>query len=88
MDFEKALEPSYLRPQDTSRLVTMVGILESNNLQDKALEYALRATTFNPESFDSWRALYTIQKSSQEQKKISMENMLRLDPHNPELDKL
>jgi O-antigen ligase len=88
MDFEKALEPSYLRPQDTSRLVTMVGILESNNLQDKALEYALRATTFNPESFDSWRALYTIQKSSQEQKKISIENMLRLDPHNPELDKL
>jgi hypothetical protein len=85
---EKALELSYLRPQDSSRLVNLVSILEKSGLYEQALQYALRATEFNPENFDSWSALYNVQKSTPEMKKIALENMKRLDPHNPELEKL
>lgn len=88
VEVEKALKPGYLHPQDSSRLVNMASILESSKLYDQALQYALRATEFNPENFDSWNALYSVQKSSPEQKSLALANMKRLDPHNPELDKL
>lgn len=88
VEVEKSLDPGYLHPQDSSRLVNMVSILENSKLYDQALQYALRATAFNPENFDSWNALYSVQKSTPEQKSLALENMRRLDPHNPELEKL
>ena len=88
IEVEKSLDPGYLHPQDSSRLVNMVSILENSKLYDQALQYALRATAFNPENFDSWNALYSVQKSTPEQKSLALENMRRLDPHNPELEKL
>jgi O-antigen ligase len=88
VEVEKALKPGYLHPQDSSRLVNMVSILENSKLYDQALQYALRATEFNPENFDSWSALYSVQKSTPEQKSVALANMRRLDPHNPELKKL
>ena len=88
VEVEKALKPGYLHPQDTSRLVNVVSILENSKLYDQALQYALRATEFNPENFDSWSALYSVQKSTPEQKSVALANMRRLDPHNPELEKL
>ncbi len=88
LEVEKALKPGYLHPQDSSRLVNMASILENSKLYDQALQYALRATEFNPENFDSWNALYSVQKSTPEQKSVALANMKRLDPHNPELDKL
>ena len=88
VEVEKALKPGYLHPQDSSRLVNMVSILENSKLYDQALQYALRATEFNPENFDSWNALYSVQKSTPEQKRVALANMKRLDPHNPELEKL
>jgi O-antigen ligase len=88
VEVEKALDPSYLHPQDSSRLVNMVSILENSKLYDQALQYAIRATEFNPENFDSWNALYSVQKSTPEQKSLALANMRRLDPHNPELEKL
>jgi O-antigen ligase len=87
-EIEKALSPGYLHPQDSSRLVNMVSILENSKLYDQALQYALRATEFNPENFDSWSALYSVQKSTSEQKSVALANMKRLDPHNPQLEKL
>ncbi len=87
LEVEKALKPGYLHPQDSSRLVNMASILENSKLNDQALQYALRATEFNPENFDSWSALYSVQKSTPEQKSLALANMKRLDPHNPELDK-
>ena len=86
VEVEKALKPGYLHPQDSSRLVNMVSILENSKLYDQALQYALRATEFNPENFDSWNALYSVQKSTPEQKSVALANMRRLDPHNPELE--
>jgi O-antigen ligase len=88
LEVEKALKPGYLHPQDSSRLVNMASILENSKLYDQALQYALRATEFNPENFDSWNALYSVQKSTPEQKSLALANMKRLDPHNPELEKL
>ncbi len=66
----------------------MASILENSKLYDQALQYAIRATEFNPDNFDSWNALYSVQKSTPEQKTVALANMKRLDPYNPELEKL
>jgi hypothetical protein len=78
-----ALEPSYLTPTDTNRLLNMVSILENSKLPDVAYEYAKKAVEFNPESFDSWRTLYAITNSTPADKELAMTNLKRLDPKNP-----
>jgi hypothetical protein len=80
-----ALEPSYLTPTDTNRLLNMVSIAENSNLPDVAYEYAKKAVEFNPESFDSWRTLYSINNSNPQEKELALTNMKRLDPKNPNL---
>ena len=77
-----ALEPSYLTPTDTTRLLTAVTILERSNLPDVAYEYAKKAVEFNPESFDSWRIFYVITNSTPQDKELALTNMKRLDPKN------
>jgi O-antigen ligase len=77
-----ALEPSYMTPTDTNRLLNMVTILENSKLPDVAYEYAKKAVEFNPESFDSWRTLYAITNSTPADKELAMTNMKRLDPKN------
>ena len=86
-EIEKALIPGYLHPQESSRLVNVVGLLENNQLFDLSLKYALKATEFNPNNFDSWSMLYSIKNSSPEQKALALENMKRLDPLNPDVTK-
>jgi hypothetical protein len=87
VEIEKALIPGYLHPQESSRLVNVVGLLENNQLFDLSLKYALKATEFNPNNFDSWNTLYSIKNSSPEQKALALENMKRLDPLNPDVTK-
>jgi hypothetical protein len=77
-----ALEPSYLTPTDTNRLINMVSIAENSKLPDVAHEYAKKAVEFNPDSFDSWRTLYAISKSTPQDKELALANMKRLDPKN------
>ena len=77
-----ALEPSYLTPTDTNRLLNMVSIAENSQLPEVAYEYAKKAVEFNPDSFDSWRTLYVITNSTPEDKRIAESNMKRLDPKN------
>jgi O-antigen ligase len=77
-----ALEPSYLTPTDTNRLLNMISILENSKLPDVAYEYAKKAVEFNPESFDSWRTLYAVTNSTPADKELAMTNMKRLDPKN------
>lgn len=86
-EIEKALIPGYLHPQESSRLVNVVGLLENNQLFDLSLKYALKATEFNSNNFDSWSMLYSIKNSSPEQKALALENMKRLDPLNPDVTK-
>lgn len=87
VEVEKALEPSYLHPQSSERLVNMVALLENSQLFDKAHEYARKATEFNPENFDSWNALYSVKNSTTEERELALKNMKRLDPNNPDVTK-
>jgi O-antigen ligase len=84
-EVQKALEPSYLRPRSSERLVNAISIMESSKLYDQAREYALIATAYNPDSFDSWSALYSVQNSTAEEKSLALRNMKRLDPRNPDV---
>ena len=87
VEVEKALTPSYLHPASSERLVNVVAILENSQLFDKAREYALKATEYNPENFDSWNALYSVKNSTPDEKALALKNMKRLDPNNPDVTK-
>lgn len=87
VEVEKVLKPSYLHPPSSERLVNVVAILENSKLFDKAREYALKATEYNPENFDSWNALYSVKNSTPVEKELALKNMKRLDPNNPEINK-
>jgi hypothetical protein len=81
----KALTSAYLTPLDSMRFIQSIQILEDNKLSDDAYKYAKDLVIFNPESFDAWRTLLTVTKSTQEEKNQAMKQMQRLDPKNKEL---
>lgn len=79
------LTPSYMNPQNTFRYINIVGVFESNKLYELAHKYALDAVKFNPDSYESWRALYSVSLSTKEEKSVALVNMKRLDPLNPNI---
>ena len=81
----KALKSSYMTPLDTMRLIQSIQILEQNKLTDDAYFYAKEVVKFNPGSFDAWRSLLAVSKSTQEEKNFAMKQMQILDPKNKEL---
>lgn len=88
LNVQTSLTPGYLKPMSSARIVQVIQLLENSKLHDQAREYALKAVEYNPNSFDSWLALYSIQKSTPEDKRIALENLKRLDPLNPDVTKL
>jgi hypothetical protein len=80
-----ALVPSYLHPESSARLVNLVQILENSKLNEQAREYALKAVQYNPNDFNSWLALYSIQASTEDEKAKALENLKRLDPLNSDV---
>ena len=88
LNVETSLVPGYMHPTSSARMVQVTQMLENSKLHDQAREYALKAVEFNPNSFDSWLALYSIQKSTPEDKKLALQNLKRLDPLNPDVTKL
>ena len=82
---EAALVPGYLSPANSNKYASAVGIFEQSKLPDQAYKYAKIAVEFNPNDFDSWKILYSISKSSPEEKADALSNMKRLDPLNPSL---
>lgn len=80
---EEALIPGYLNPQNSYKYANAAQIFEGSKLYDVAYKYAKIGVEFNPESFDAWRVLYSVSKSSPEDKALALENMKRLDPNNP-----
>jgi hypothetical protein len=82
---EAALTPSYLAPRDSSRLAQAVLLLENSKLPDLAYKYAKEGVAFSPDYFDAWRILYSISKSTPEDKELALSNMKRLDPYNPDV---
>jgi len=82
---EAALSPSYLKPRDSARLAQAVLLFENSKLPDLAYKYAKEGVAFSPNYFDAWRVLYSISKSTQEDKDLALKNMKRLDPKNPDV---
>jgi hypothetical protein len=80
-----ALEPGYLNPSNSQRYAQAVQLFASSNLMDQAREIALRATEYNPDYFDSWKILYFLSNTTEEEKTLALENMKRLDPRNPDV---
>lgn len=82
---EAALVPGYLSPSNSYKYASAIGIFEQSKFPDQAYKYAKIAVEFNPNDFDSWKILYSISKSSPEEKADALSNMKRLDPLNPSL---
>jgi hypothetical protein len=80
-----ALEPGYLKPNDSQRLAQAVQLLASSNLPDQARKIALQGVEFNPDYFDAWRVFYYLTNTTEEEKKSALANMKRLDPLNPDV---
>ena len=66
-------------------MIQSIQILEQNQLFDDAYVYAKELVELNPESFDAWRVLLSVTKSTQEEKDLAMKEMQKLDPKNKEL---
>ena len=85
---EATLQPSYMNPLSTFKIINVVGVLEANGFHDLAYKYALEAVRFNPGSFESWKTLTILTKSSEQDKKRALEEMRKLDPLNPNVQEL
>ena len=60
----------------------IVGVFETNNLNDLAYKYGIEAVKFNPNNYDAWANLSNLKKTSEAERKQAYENMKRLDPLN------
>lgn len=82
---EATMKSGYFNPQNSTKFLANIQILESSNLLDLSRKYALEAVKWNPEDFNLWKILYLIQKSTPDEKDLAVENMKRLDPLNPDV---
>ncbi len=82
---ESTMLPSYFNPQNSTKFVLNIQILEQSNLLELSHKYALQGVAWNPESYDLWRILYLIKNSTPEEKALALKNMKRLDPLNPDV---
>ena len=82
---EIALNPGYMQPSNSAKYTQAVQLLEQSKFPDLAYTYAKKAVDFNPDSFDSWKLLYFISKSTEDDKARALRNMKRLDPMNPDV---
>lgn len=85
---EAVLKPSYMNPLSTSKIINVVGVFETNKFYDLAHKYALEAVKFNPNSYETWRTITLLSKSTEQEKSNALVQMKRLDPLNPELKDL
>jgi hypothetical protein len=75
-------------PNDSTRMAQAVALFEDNKAFQQAHTLALKAVSYNPDSFDGWRILGYISTSTAVEKKLALENMQRLDPLNKEWKKV
>jgi hypothetical protein len=52
---------------------------------DQAHQIAVKAVQYNPDYFDSWKLLYFLSNSTEDEKQAALKNMKRLDPLNPDV---
>ena len=82
---QESLVEKYMHPQNTNNYLNAVIAFEQAGLNDQALAISQVALKFNPNSFETWRALYFLRNSSPQQREVALENMKRLDPRNRNL---
>ncbi len=82
---EKTMEHGYFNPQNVNKYLMNIQLFEQSNIQELSHKHALEAVRWNPDSYDLWRMLFLIQKSSEEEKALAVSNMKRLDPLNPDV---
>ncbi len=86
--YEKELGGGYLHPLNSIKMDTMVSTFGQNGLDELAYKYGKQAVEFNPNSFNAWQNFLQLSKISNEEKNIAIENLLRLDPLNPNIKDL
>jgi hypothetical protein len=79
---EALLTSSYLNPLNTYEFNNIVGAFESNGLFDMAHKAGLEAVKFNPNSYEAWRNLSLLSRSTPAEIELALSNMKRLDPLN------
>ena len=84
-EVEKALTPTYLHPSNSERYTQAIQLLENSGLFDQAHKYAQAAVKFNPDHFGSWFTLYSVSKSTEEEKALALSNMKRLGPYSKDV---
>lgn len=82
---EESMKTSFFNPQNVNKYITNIQLLEKNNFQDLAHKYALEAVNWNPQSYDSWRFVYFISKSTPAERERALAKMKQLDPLNPDV---
>jgi hypothetical protein len=82
IQIEAVLTPSYLNPINTFTFNNIVGVFETNNLTDLAYKHGKEAVKFNPDSFEAWRNLSQLSKTSDAERQEAFANMKKLDPLN------
>lgn len=82
---EESMSASYFNPQNLNRYLMNIQSLEESNLPDLAHKYALQAVAWNPQSYELWRVLYFISKSTPQDKERALAKMRELDPLNPDV---
>jgi hypothetical protein len=78
-------QAAYIWPLDASRMIQVARTLNDNNLKENGLQVALRAVERFPENYLAWAALYEMDSASEQQKKVALVQLKRLDPLNPSL---
>lgn len=82
---EATMKPTYFNPMNSTKYISNIQTLEQNNFSDLAHKYALEAVNWNSNSFNLWKILYLIKDSTEQERKIALNNMKRLDPKNPDV---
>jgi hypothetical protein len=72
-------------PRESNRLIIGSGIFADNKLYDFALKFARLAVSDDPNNFESWRVLSKTPGATEEEILKAKQEMLRLDPLNPDL---
>ena len=85
---ESTMKPSYFNPQNSNKYILNIQLLEQSNFPSLSHKYALEAVKWNPDSYDSWKVFFLIQNATPEEKALSVSNMKRLDPLNPDVTQI
>jgi hypothetical protein len=72
-------------PQEAFRTMQVAAILYENKLMPEALALTEDAVRKYPDSFDAWKLLAMLPNASPTQVAEAKAQMVRLDPHNPNL---